>query len=153
MAMLYRPLASYRETWVFPPVGLEKPLGIFKPFLAYVITSARSTNPQNLVEIGSQGAPPHIGEIYRFCDLCSPFFPFLHLAHRSQFWSDPHACWLKRRVWCSTRAFSGFETFKLTFRGSPVQKTPKFWPVFGLGRFAAPAKIALALEPPRVNYP
>ena len=45
----------------------------------------------------------------------------------------------------------GFGAFKFTLRGSPAQKTPKFRPFFGLGRFAA--EIASALEPSRVNYP
>ena len=57
MAMLYRPLAFYRETCVFPPVGLEKPMEIVEPFLV------RPTNIPNLVEIGSHGAPPHSGEM------------------------------------------------------------------------------------------
>ena len=77
--MLYRSLAFYRETCVFPPVGLEKPLEILKPFLAQVITLVRLTNTPNLVEIGSQGAPPHSGEISHFCDLCSPSFFFRFL--------------------------------------------------------------------------
>ena len=76
MALLYRPLAFYRETCVFPPVVLEKPMEILEPFLVYVITSVRPTNTPILVEIGSQWAPPHSGEISRFCDFCSPFFSF-----------------------------------------------------------------------------
>ena len=63
MAMLYRPLAFYRETCVFPPVGLEKPIKILEPFLVYLIMLIRPTNTQNLVEIGSQGAPPYSGEM------------------------------------------------------------------------------------------
>ena len=47
---------------------------IVEPFLVYVITSVKPTNTPILVEIGSQGAPPHSGEISRFCDFCSPFF-------------------------------------------------------------------------------
>ena len=94
MAMLYKPLAFYRETCVFPPVGLEKPLEIFKPFLLYVIALVRPTYKPNLVKIGSQVmAPPRSGEISQFCDFCSTFFSFFsfpHLAYRSQFWSDLH---------------------------------------------------------------
>ena len=71
--MLYRPLAFYRETCVFPHVGLKKTLEVFKPFLVYVITSLRPTNPPTLVEIGLQVAPPHSGEISWFCDFYSPF--------------------------------------------------------------------------------
>ena len=37
MAMLYRPLAFYRETCDFPPVGLEKPMEILKPFFIFSI--------------------------------------------------------------------------------------------------------------------
>ena len=44
---------------------MEKPLGIFEPFLVHVITSARPTNMPKMVEIGSQGAPPRSGEMYR----------------------------------------------------------------------------------------
>ena len=76
MAMLYWPLAVYsfyREACVFPPVGLEEPLNILKPFLAQVNTLMRTTNTPNLVGIGSQGAPPHSGELSRFCVFCSPF--------------------------------------------------------------------------------
>ena len=88
MAMLYRPLAFFpsfhRETCVFPLVGLEKPLEIFKPFLVNLITSAKPTNTPNLVGIGSQGAPPHSGEMSRFVTIVLPFFkyffPFPHLA-------------------------------------------------------------------------
>ena len=78
MAMLCRPLAFHRETCVFTPVGLEKPLAIFEPFLVYVISAlaildivndltcvinhvtirlVRPTNTPNLVEIGSQVVP------------------------------------------------------------------------------------------------
>ena len=158
MAMLYRPLAFYRETCVFPSAALEKPLKILKPFLAQVITLVRPTNPPNLVDIGSRGAPLHSGEISHFCDICSPFFyiyifffTFPYLAYRSQFSTDLHARWLKRRVLFRTRAFWGFRAFKFTFRGSPAQKIPKFRPVCRLSRFAA--EISLALEPSRVNYP
>ena len=62
------------------------------------------------------------------------FFPFPYLAYRSQFLSDPHAFCFKRRVLFSTRALSGFRTFKLTFKGSPAQKTPTLWPVLGWTR-------------------
>ena len=55
MTMLYRPLAFYRETCVFPPVGLGKPMEFLIPFLVYVITLVTPTNTSNLVEIGSQG--------------------------------------------------------------------------------------------------
>ena len=152
MAMLYRPLALQRETCIFPPVALEKPLEIFKPFLADVITSGRPTSTPNLVEIGSRAAPLHSGEILRFCDFCSPFFPFPHLAYRSQLWTDSHVLWLKRRVLFRTRAFSGFEAFKVTFRGPRLKKHQIFDPFLdGLNRFAA--EIALALESSRVNYP
>ena len=78
--MFYRPLACSRETCVFPPVGLEKPMETLKPFLVYVITLLRPTNTPKLVEIGSQGAPPYSGEMSRFCDFGSPlsiFFRFL----------------------------------------------------------------------------
>ena len=68
---------------------------ILKPILAQVITLVRPTNTPNLVQIGSQGAPPHSGEISHFFDFCSPFFiyffPFPHLAYRSQFSTDSHA--------------------------------------------------------------
>ncbi len=91
---------------------------------------------------------------HTFVTYVLPFFffcPFPHLAYRSQFWTDSHAWWLKRRLLFRTRAFWGFRALKFTFRGSPAQKTPKFRPVFGLGRFAA--EISLALELSRVNYP
>ena len=50
----------------------------------------------------------------------------------------------------STRAFSGFGTFKFTFtfRRPAAQKTPNFGPFSGF-RFAV--EIALALEPPTVS--
>ena len=150
MALLYRLLAFWRETCVFPPAALEKPMKILKPFLAQVITLVRPTNTPNLVEIGSQGVKYHT-----FVTLVLPFFiyffPFPHLAYRSQFLTDLHAWWLKRRVLFRTRAFWGFGAFKFTFRGSPAQKTPNFGPVFGLCRFAS--EITSALEPSRVNYP
>ena len=63
MAMLYRPLACFRETYVFPPVRLEKPMKIFDSFLIYVIMLLRPTNTPNLIEVGSQVAPPHRGEM------------------------------------------------------------------------------------------
>ena len=46
-----------------------------------MITLARPTNTPNLVEIGSQGAPPHSGEISHFCDLKNvlPFFLYFFL--------------------------------------------------------------------------
>ena len=65
-----------RETCVFPPVGLENPMEILKPILKQVVTLVRPTNTPNLVENGSQGAPPHRGEISHSCDFCSPFFFF-----------------------------------------------------------------------------
>ena len=149
MAMSYRPLAFYRETCVFPPVAREKPLEVFKPFLVYFITLVRPTNLPKLVEIGLQVATPRSGEMSRFRDFCSPFyiFPYPHLTYRSQFWTNSHALWLKRSVLFWTRAFPGFQVFKFTFRGSPVQNTKistRFW---------IAAEIALALEPSRVNYP
>ena len=149
MAMLYRPLALQRETCIFPPVALDKPLEIFEPFLADVITSGRPTSTPNLVEIGSRAAPLHSGEILRFCDFCSPFFPFPHLAYRSQLWTDSHVLWLKRRVLFRTRAFSGFEAFKVTFRGPPAPLTPSFW----MDLTDLQRRSLLALEPSRVNYP
>ena len=71
---IYRLLAFFRETCVFLPVGLEKPLKIFKPFFGiYVTKSVRPTNTPNLVEISSQVASPRSGELSRFCDFRSPF--------------------------------------------------------------------------------
>ena len=69
-----RPLAFYRVTGVFQPVSLEKPMEILEPFLVYVITLKRPADTPNLVNIGSQGAPPHSGEMSRFCAFCSPIF-------------------------------------------------------------------------------
>ena len=48
--------------------------GNCKPFLVHVITLVRPTNTPNLVEIGSQGAPPHSDEVSHFCDFCYLFF-------------------------------------------------------------------------------
>ena len=152
MAIVHRSLAIYRETSVFPPVGLEKLLRIFKPLLVHVITLVRPTNTPNLIEIDSQELPPHSGEVSRFCDVlfslflvfyslvyfdfillvCNLyFFPFPHLDYRSQFWTDSHALRLKRHVLFSTLAFTGFGAFKCTFRESPAQKNTKistrFW--------------------------
>ena len=128
--MLYRPLDFYRKTCVFPPVGLGTP---FKPLLAYVITSVRPTNTSNLIEIGSQGAPPRSGELSRFCDFCSPFFhTFFHLAYRSQIWTDSNVLWLKRCFLFCTRAFPGVRAFKITSRGSPIKKHQNFDPFLDL---------------------
>jgi len=48
-------------------VGLEKPWGIFKPYLVYMIKVAKPTNTPSLVEISSQVAPPHRDKILRIC--------------------------------------------------------------------------------------
>jgi len=48
---------------VFQPLGLEKPSNIMEPNLAGVITSVRSTNSPNFVQIGCEMAPPHGIEI------------------------------------------------------------------------------------------
>mgnify|MGYP003390056753 CR=1 FL=1 len=54
--------------------------------------------------------------------------------------------WLKRRVLFRTRAFSGFEAFKVTFRGHPAQKHQIFDTFLdGLHRFAA--EIAFSIRP------
>jgi len=51
-----------------------------------------------------------------------------------------------------THAFSGFGAFQFTKRGSVVQKTAKFWPVKVGTEVDFLQKIALTLEPPKVNY-
>ena len=155
--MLYRPSAFYRETCVFPPVGLEKPIEILKPILAQVITLVRPTNTPNLVEIGSQGAPPHSGEISHFCDFCSPFFLLIFFF---RFPTSPtgrnsepiHTFNSSNDVfWFVHVPIGGLEPSSSLLGGLRPKKKPKFRPVFGLGRFAA--EIASALEPSRVNYP
>ena len=134
------------ETCVFPPIGLEKPVEIFEPFLVYIITSVRPTNtPYLVVHRGRRHTVVKFHGFVTFVLFFKIFFPFPHLAYRSQFWTNSHVLWLKRRVLFRTRAFSGFGAFKFTFKGPLAQKTPKFRPVFGLGRFAA--EIASALEP------
>ena len=74
MAMLYRPLALQRETCVFPPVALKKPVEIFEQFLVNVTTLGRPTNTPNLIKIGSWGGAAGKREMSLFCDFCSPFF-------------------------------------------------------------------------------
>ena len=151
MAMLYRPLAFYRETCVFPPVVLEKPMAILEPFLVHVITSVRPTNTPILVEIGSQGAPPHSGEISRFCDFCSPFFRYLisPTGHNS---GPIRTFDSSNDVFCFVHVpFGDLEPSNSLLGGLRPKKTPNFRPVFGLGRFSA--EIASALEPSRVYYP
>ena len=65
----------------------------------------RPTNIPNLVEIGSQVAPPHSGEMSLFCDFCSPLFSFPHLAYKSHIQTDSHAELLERRVLFHTRVY------------------------------------------------
>jgi len=48
---------------LFPPLGLEKQMNILQLNLAVVITSARSTNSPNLVQVSYEMAPPRGGEI------------------------------------------------------------------------------------------
>ena len=43
---------------MFTPAGKEKQLRIFKPFLAYVIRTVRPNDMPEMVENGSQEAPP-----------------------------------------------------------------------------------------------
>ena len=153
MAMFYRPLAFYRETCVFPPVGLEKPLEILKLFLVQVMTLVRPTNTPNLVEIGLQGAPPDSGETSRFCDLFSLFIFFCFLISptgrncgpiRTFNCSNDVFCFVHLPFWSlePSNSFQGV---------SGRKKHQKVRPVFGLDRFAA--EIASALEPSRVKYP
>jgi len=52
-------------------------MNILKPNLARMITSVRSTNSPNLVQIGCEMKLPHGGEIQRFRDLLLPPFSFL----------------------------------------------------------------------------
>ena len=158
--MLYRPLAFYRETCVFPPVGPEKPMEILRPILAQVITLARPTSTPNLVEIGCQGAPPHSGEISHFYEFCSPFFYIYFficflISPTGRNFQPICTLYSSNDMFCFVNVpfflGGGFGAFKFFFRGSPAQKTPTFRPVFGLCRFAA--EIASALEPSRVNCP
>ena len=69
--------------------------------------------------------------VSRFCDFFSPFFISSSLLHRSQFWFDSPALWLKQREMLSTRAFLEFETINrkskfcgviLTTRGSLLSR-------------------------------
>ena len=53
-----------------------KTIRIFQTIFIYVTTLVRPTNTPDLSEINSKVAPPHIGEISRFCDFCSPFLYF-----------------------------------------------------------------------------
>ena len=78
---------------------------------------------QILVEIGSAGASPQIGEIKPFCDFfdCPAFF----LAYRSNCWADFHASWLKRRVSTHGRSFWELEQLMTLFGGKYAPKTPK----------------------------
>ena len=63
------------------------------------------------------------------------YFPFPCLAYRSQFCTDLHVLWLKRRVMFCIRAFSGCGAFKLTFNGSLDQTSTfrVFDPFLGSG--------------------
>ena len=145
-----RSLAFYRETGIFPPIGLKKPLKIFKQFLVHVIMLVRPTNSPNLGEIGLQVAPPHNGEMSRFCDFGSPFFRFfISPTGRNSgpicthFGSNDVFCLVKVSFW-------GFEPSNSLLGGLQSKKHQNFDPSSDC-RFAE--EIALALKLSRINDP
>ena len=122
--------SALKETCVIPPVTLEKTNRNFSKLLANVTTSAKPTNTQTLVHIGSQVVPLHCGEMSRFCDLWlfSCNFISVHFADRSQLLTALHVLWLNPRVLFPTYPMSGFGTFVLplfcfTFRGLRLKNT------------------------------
>jgi len=76
VTILYRPF-TFKGTMHFSPLSLEKPMNTLELNLTGVITSIRSINSPNLVQISREVAPSRGGEIKRFCNfLLQPFFFF-----------------------------------------------------------------------------
>ena len=112
-----------------------------------------ATNTLKLVEIGSQGAPSHSGEISRFCDFSSPFFIlFRFLISPTGHDSGPIRTFnSSNNVFCFVHVpYRGLEPSNSLLRGLRPKTAPKFRPLSDC-RFAA--ENASPLEPSRVKYP
>jgi len=90
------------------------------PNFERLINSVRERELPNLIQIGSTGASPHVGEMYNLCVFSSPF---RRSGYRPQFATDFDVLWLKRFGLAQVCAFWVSKVLKVSVRGSKSSKS------------------------------
>ena len=127
-----RLLAFYGETCVFLPVGLEKPLKFSNHSWCMQLHRWNLQTHQIWLRSVYKWRRYTVVKFHAFATFVLPFLFFspvsssrLQVAILYRF-----ARFVAQTTYSvQYTTFSGFGAFKFTFKGSPAQKTPNFWPV------------------------